>query len=113
CRYLTDAKEMFGSWTLAAASYNMGTEGLSKQMEKQKEKNYYDLLLSDETLRYIPRIVAIKEVMTHPLSYGFHFRLNDLYAPLKYSTLEVDSTIANLADFAIAKGTNYKMLKYI
>jgi membrane-bound lytic murein transglycosylase D len=113
CKYLKEAKELFGSWTLAAASYNMGTDGLSKQIEKQKVKNYYDLLLSDETLRYLARIIAVKEVMTHPALYGFHYRVSDLYAPYKYTALEVDSSLTNIADFAIAKGTNYKMLKLL
>ena len=108
CKYLLESKQLFGSWALAAASYNMGSEGLSKQIEKQKVKNYYDLLLSEETLRYLARIIAIKEIMTHPTVYGFHFRQSDLYAPFKNSTVVIDS-----ADFAMARGTNYKTLKLL
>ncbi len=113
CSYLLESKQLFGTWTLAAAAYNMGAEGLTKQIEKQKANNYYDLLLSEETLRYIARIIAIKEILTHPAVYGYHFRQSDLYAPYKYNTFMVDSSITNMADFAIAKKTNYKMLKLL
>ena len=36
CRYLLAAKEKFGSWTLAAASYNGGMNGITKRIEEQK-----------------------------------------------------------------------------
>ena len=113
CNYFNNAYAQFGSWALVAASYNMGTTGLDKQIEKQKVRNYYDLLLNDETFRYVFRILAIKEVFTHPVQYGFYFRLQDLYAPFENTIVTVDSSISDLADFSIQNKINYKTLKLL
>ena len=63
CKYLNDAHDRFGSWTLAAASYNMGMRGLQRQIDRQKSYAYYDLLLNSETARYVFRILAVKELL--------------------------------------------------
>jgi peptidoglycan lytic transglycosylase D len=111
CKYLVDAKNKFGSWTLAAASYNGGVSGVNKQIEMQKVKNYYDLLLNDETSRYVFRILALKEIMKNPQLYGFNITGQDLYASIPTRKIEVDSTISDLASFALGQGINYKILK--
>ena len=111
CDYLLKAKEKFGTWTLAAASYNMGISGINKQLERQKVDNYYDLLLNDETGRYLFRILAIKHIYENPKKYGFHFRKKDLYTMPELSQIKIDSSVTNLADFAISQGVNYKELK--
>lgn len=111
CKYLLSAKDKFGSWTLAAASYNGGMTGVNKQIEIQKVTNYYDLLLNDETSRYVFRILALKEIMKNPEKFGFEVPKQELYAIFPTRTIEVDSTITNLADFAISQGINYKILK--
>lgn len=113
CKYLKEAKERFGSWTLAAASYNMGMAGLSNQMKRQQATNYYDLVLNEETSRYIFRILAGKLIISNPESFGFRYREKDLYHPLKMNYVEVDTTIPNLANFAFQQGINYKALKYL
>ncbi|MEZ4722609.1 MAG: lytic transglycosylase domain-containing protein [Flavobacteriales bacterium] len=113
CSYLKSARERFGSWTLAAASYNMGKAGLDKQLERQKATNYYDLVLNDETSRYIFRILAAKLILSNPHDFGFQFREQDLYAKLKYEEVDVDTSINSLVDFAFANGVNYKALKYL
>jgi hypothetical protein len=111
CRYLLSAKEKFGSWTLAAASYNGGMNGITKKIEEQKVTNYYDLGLTEETSRYVFRILALKEIMKNPALYGFNIYEADLYAPIPTKKVEVDSTINDLTSFAIAQGINYKILK--
>jgi hypothetical protein len=111
CDYLLKAKEKFGSWTSAAASYNMGMRGVSRELERQKASNYYDLLLNDETSRYLFRVIAIKSIFENPKLYGFNFRPKDLYTLPELKQIKVDSTINNLADFAISQGINYKELK--
>lgn len=111
CSYLLRAKEKFGTWTLAAASYNGGMGGVNKQMDIQKESNYYDLLLTEETSRYVFRILALKEIMRNPEKYGFSLVNEELYTILPTRKIEVDSTITDLADFAKAQGINYKILK--
>lgn len=111
CKYLLSAKEKFGSWTLAAASYNGGMTGVGKKIDEQKVTNYYDLALTEETSRYVFRILALKEIMKNPAKYGFSIFSSDLYTLIPSKKIEVDSTINDLADFAKTQGINYKILK--
>jgi hypothetical protein len=111
CKYLLAAKEKFGSWTLAAASYNGGMTGVSKQIDIQKVNNYYDLLLNDETSRYVFRILALKEIIKNPEKFGFDIPKQELYELFPTRKIEIDSTVNNLADLAISQGINYKILK--
>ncbi len=111
CRYLNDAYKRYGNWTLAAASYNMGMNGVERQLKRQKANSYYDLLLNNETSRYVFRIIAIKEILEHPSKYGFHYRLKDLYMPSETYSVKVDSSISDFAAFAQLHGSNYKILK--
>jgi len=113
CKYLKTAYEKFGhDWALAAASYNMGMSGLETQIKRQKGENYYDLVLSEETSRYVYRILAAKEILSKPKKYGFHFRKKDLYYNVKTYEVEVDSAITDMAVFAKHFNINYKLLKY-
>ncbi|WP_196884921.1 lytic transglycosylase domain-containing protein [Aureivirga sp. CE67] len=111
CKYLLKSKERFGSWTLAAAAYNAGNAGVSRRMKAQKVDNYYDLLLVSETSRYVPRIIAVKEILGNPFKYGFSYEEEDLYKHPEFKRVEVDTAITSLADFAIKMNTNYKKLK--
>ena len=111
CGYLKDAYSIFKNWTLAAASYNMGLNGVQKQLERQKADNYYNLLLNEETSRYIARVIAMKEILKNPEKYGYFIKDNEKYAPLKENIIEISGKIENLADFAAKNGINYKMLK--
>ena len=111
CQYLLSAKNKFGSWTLAAASYNGGMSGVNKQIDFQKMTNYYDLLLNDETSRYVFRILALKEIMQNSEKHGFVLTSQELYENLPTRKILIDSTINDLASFAIAQGINYKILK--
>lgn len=111
CRYFLSAKAKFGSWTLAAASYNGGMTGVNKQIDIQKVSNYYDLLLTEETSRYVFRILALKEIMKNPVKYEFNILPGDLYEILPTKKIEIDSSITDLAAFAKGQGINYKILK--
>jgi hypothetical protein len=111
CKYLLNARKKYGSWTLAAASYNLGTNGITEQMERQKARNYYNLVLNEETSRFVFRMLAVKQVMENPEKYGFSINPEDLYEPLKYYKVEVKRPVKHLADFAAKYGINYKILK--
>lgn len=111
CDYLKAAKNKFGNWTLAAASYNGGMAGINKQIERQGVSDYYDLLLTEETSRYVFRILALKEIMKNPDKYGFTLPNEQLYFPIETKQIIVDSTVADLASFAKNQGINYKVLK--
>ena len=111
CKYLLVAKEKFGSWTLAAASYNGGMNGISKKMDEQQVDNYYDLLLTEETSRYVFRILALKEIMKNSDKYGFRIPNEALYYNIPTKKIVIDTTITDLAKFAKTQGVNYKILK--
>lgn len=113
CRFLHESYETYGNWTMVAASYNAGRRGINNQIDIQKQDDYYDLLLNEETARYLFRILAIKTIMENPETYGFMFRQQDLYQPVSFYSLDVDSTVTDFADFADSFGTNYKMLKFL
>jgi hypothetical protein len=112
CKYLVSAKERFGSWTMAAASYNGGLNGLQSQIDFQGVNNYYDLLLNEETSRYVFRILALKEIMKNPGKYNFVLPQEELYKKIPTRKIQVDSTVKDLAIFSKLQGINYKTLKY-
>jgi len=111
CRFFNNAKARFGSWTMAAAAYNAGMAGIAKQVDIQKDSNYYNLLLNDETSRYVFRILALKEIMRNPGIYGFDFSQAQAYPSLPVRKVTVDSTVTDFTGFAKSQGINYKILK--
>ncbi|MFN8321238.1 MAG: lytic transglycosylase domain-containing protein [Chitinophagales bacterium] len=113
CRYLTDAKNKFGSWTTAAASYNMGMGGMANRIQDQKTSNFYDMYFNPETSRYIFRMLAMKIIFSNPQIAGFLIDKDDLYQPYIYKTVEIDSSIPNIADFAAGYGLKYKHIKIL
>lgn len=113
CKYLNDAYSKFDSWALVAASYNAGRSGILKQMNRQQVSNYYDLLLGEETSRYVFRIIAAKEILSHPKKYGFIFDDSDLYDFKPTYKVKVDSVIGNVANFANRYGLTYKEFKIL
>ncbi len=113
CEYLLKSYEKFGNWTLAAASYNGGRAGIDEQIKIQKQQNYYDLLLSEETARYIFRVVAYKLVISDPSSFGFVIGKEDLYPELQYKEVKVDTSVSDFSAFAEKFGTNYKLIKFL
>lgn len=50
-------------------------------------------------------------MMNNPSEYGFDLKTEDLYKPYEMDEVFIDSTVLNWADFAIARGINYKILK--
>ncbi len=111
CKYFLDAYEKYGSWTMAAASYNAGKRGIDRQIEKQKEDNYYDLLLYDETERYVFRVLAMKSIFLDPEKYGFFIQEEHLYPPIGTYDMQVDTAVSNWADFAKQFDLTYRILK--
>lgn len=114
CKFILHLKKRFGSWTLAAAAYNMGETMLNRRIQDQQAKTFYDLHLNEETSRYVFRIIAIKEIMEDPGQFGFFVEQDQLYPPLEETyTLPVDGPVPDLADLAVNNGTSYRMLKVL
>ncbi|HZX63211.1 MAG TPA: lytic transglycosylase domain-containing protein [Bacteroidales bacterium] len=111
CRYFRAAYHEYRNWTLVAASFNRGIDGVGKAVEKQHNSDYYNLVLVDETARYIYRILAMKQVYNNPSKYGFYLRQSDFYPPLSTYTVTIDSSITDLPAFAQKMKINYRILK--
>ncbi|WP_405326582.1 transglycosylase SLT domain-containing protein [Leeuwenhoekiella sp. LLG6367-2.1] len=111
CKYLKNAKNNLGSWTLAAAGYNAGNAGISRRLREQDVHDYYDLLLGEETGRYVFRILALKEILSDPKKYGLNFTDKDLYNKVPTYKVEIDTPVTNFVKFAQGYGINYKILK--
>ena len=111
CKYLKELKRRFGGWTEAAAAYNCGENGLGKRLDSQQQKSYYDLLLNQETQRYVFRILAIKLILQHPQDYGYCVRRCDTYPEPPYTEVTLSGQNVDLVAFAKENGTSYKMLR--
>jgi membrane-bound lytic murein transglycosylase D len=110
--YFKELYALFGSWTLAAAAYNMGESGLKAEMLVQKVDNYYRLYLPLETQRYLFRILSVKLILSNPARYGFHLKAEDLYAHEPFDPVEItcpqDTPIQLIAE---AAKTDFKAIK--
>ncbi len=110
-KYLKNAHNKFDNWTLAAASYNRGVSGMFRAMKHQNERDYYSLLLNEETSRYLLRILAAKLILTAPEDYGFEVTKAELYQPFETYDIEVTESIPNLVDWAQQHSITYRQLK--
>ncbi len=113
CKYLKLAYSKFGNWTAAAASYNCGMARFDDFSKFQQTKFYYDLLLPDETNRYIFRILSFKYLMENAENLGYLVDDTNGYQPYKTKNITVETTIPDLSEWALNLGTNYKMLKIL
>ncbi len=113
CKFLQESYNNYNDWVLVAASYNVGRKGVNRQIERQGETDYFDLLFNEETARYVYRIVAIKLILENPVAYGFHFEKDELYKPSRYKLVTVSGPVNDWGEFAKENGTNYKLLKFL
>ncbi|MEE9911229.1 MAG: transglycosylase SLT domain-containing protein [Deltaproteobacteria bacterium] len=110
--YLKDLYALFGSWTLAAAAYNMGEDGLKSEILVQKAGSYYKLYLNQETQRYVFRILAAKMIMSNPAKFGYTLSKADLYLPREFDTVEIKAVQPiPLHIIAQAANTHFKVIK--
>ena len=111
-QYLKNLHDMFGSWTLAAAAYNMGEDGLMAEIMEQGTKDYYSLYLPLETQRFVLRILAAKLILSDPVGFGFALCKDDYYPPLTFDKVQVDcSENIPIRIVAQAANTHFKMIK--
>ena len=111
CKYLKKAKDKFGTWTLAAAAYNRGINGVQNKISSQNQTAYEDILFGEETKRYVFRIIALKNIIESPESFGFYIEKEQMYNPIKYKRIKIDIPINNLSDFSKNLDLNYKNFK--
>lgn len=113
CKYIQESYEKYSNWTMAAASYNAGRRGMDREVDRQREEDYYDLLLNEETGRYIFRILAFKLILEDPAAYGFHLSNQDLYQQVPFDVVNIDGPVTDFVEFAKQHNTNYKLLKFL
>ena len=113
CKYLKLAFSRFGNWTAAAASYNCGMARYNDLSTFQQTKFYYDLLLPEETNRYIFRILSFKFLMENAKDLGYMVDETNGYQPHKSKTIKVETSIPDLSQWALNNGTNFKLLKML
>lgn len=111
-RYLKELHKELNSWTLAAAAYNMGEEGLQAEILEQGTKDYYRLYLPLETQRFIFRILSVKLIFSDPEKYGFKLSDQDYYPPLTYDQIRIDCfQEVPIRIIAQAAKTHFKVIK--
>jgi hypothetical protein len=111
-RYFKDLHERFGSWTLAAAAYNMGEEGLEAEILEQRIDNFYHLYLPLETQRFIFQVLSVKLIVSNPERYGFHLSEQDCYPPLEFDKVHFNCTRDTpIRIIAQAAKTHFKVIK--
>ncbi|MDE6486441.1 MAG: lytic transglycosylase domain-containing protein [Muribaculaceae bacterium] len=112
CRYLKNALAKYGGdWSAVMASYNGGMARISSELEKQQAKEAFDLYLTDETSRYMFRVLAMKMIMENPAAYGFNLRRDQLYYPLEYKEVKVSGPVDDWAAWAKQQGISYQQLR--
>jgi LysM repeat protein len=110
--HLKTLYELMGSWTLSAAAYNMGEEGLEAEIMVQHTRDYYRLYLSLETQRFVFRILSAKLILSEPAKFGFHLTDADYYPPLEFDRINIDCfQKIPLSLVAKASKTDFKAIK--
>lgn len=111
CEYIKDAYKKFGNWTMVAAAYNRGMNGIDRQIDRQEEQDYYDLLITTETARYVYRIVALKIIMENPERYNFYIPEKEKYEIIPAKEVEIKASVPSFTEFAKKHGLSYKVFK--
>lgn len=111
CKYFKQAYAKYGDWITVSAAYNAGQARISSQLEKQLASHAMDLWLVEETSRYMFRLLAAKEVLSHPQRYGFLLKRADLYPPIPYKEVTVNTSISDLSSYAQQQGIGYAQLR--
>lgn len=111
CRYLKRAYSRYGNWESVAASYNGGMARISRELQAQGQNTAYNLYLTDETSRYMFRLLAMKLIMTRPADYGFSLKANQLYRAAECTPVKVSGPVDDWQQWAIDHGTTYMALR--
>jgi membrane-bound lytic murein transglycosylase D len=111
CEYILKAYQKYNNWSVVAASFNAGMNGVDRQMERQKADSYYDMLFGSETARYVFRLIALKLILEDPYKYNFDVPEDEKYPVITTREVVIDVPVSDFAGFAAENGINYKLLK--
>ncbi len=72
--FLGALHNQFGSWELALASYNAGPGRIQQAINRNRAAglptDYWSLKLPQETMNYVPRFLAVAQIIKNPSAYG-------------------------------------------
>ncbi|RQH00187.1 transglycosylase SLT domain-containing protein [Paraburkholderia dinghuensis] len=72
--YLSRLHDMFGDWYLALAAYNWGEGNVQRAIARNQAAglptDYQSLRMPNETRNYVPKLQAVKNIVTNPTQYG-------------------------------------------
>ena len=111
CQFLRKAYSQYGNWATACASYNSGMGKMSSELSDQQASNSFDLRLVSESSRYVFRIIAYKLFLQNPKSYGYRLTSDQLYQPIDYEEVEVNTEVPSWVSWAKAHGISYMQLR--
>ncbi|MDR0207467.1 MAG: lytic transglycosylase domain-containing protein [Bacteroidales bacterium] len=111
CKHLNKLYQQFGNWALAAAAYNMGENGLSKRLNEQQLNNYWDLLLNEETSRYVYRCIAYKLIFENQELYNIRITSTDFYKSIDFKEVVISNSIEDLRTYCTKNKILYRQLK--
>lgn len=111
--YLRAGYDSNGSWTNAAAGYNMGHTNFNGHRKFQGTKEFYNLYLNEETSRYILRIAMVKYLMENAAKFGIVVPSEERYQPVAARVVTEKNAVANLSSWAEAQGTTYRQVKLL
>lgn len=98
--YLQKLYGMFGSWDLALAAYNAGEGTVGRAIERNRKlglpTDYESINLPAETRNYVPKLQAIKNLMTNPSKYGLKIQTiaNTPYFAKVSAPAQIDAHLA-------------------
>ena len=98
--YLQKLYGMFGAWDLALAAYNAGEGTVGRSIERNRKlglpTDYESIILPDETRNYVPKLQAVKNIMTNPGQYGLNIQTiaNTPYFAKVNAPAQIDSKLA-------------------
>jgi hypothetical protein len=90
-KYLKELYDIFGSWTLVAAAYNVGDGHMRRQINNQRQDNYFKMKLNRETSLYVYKLISVKEILENPKRNGYQNQKAVLaYKPVEENTTTVE-----------------------
>jgi len=112
--YLEKLYGMFGSWELALAAYNAGEGRVGRAIKRNKKlkkpTDYYNIRLPRETRNYVPKLLAIKSIISNPEKYGLY--INDIADKPYFASIllpkEIDTDL--IAEFAEIPMEEFQLL---
>lgn len=102
--YLQYLYDLFGDWSLALAAYNWGEGNLGRAINRARAQGldpvYENIKMPNETRNYVPKLLAVRNIINHPEQFGIHLTEIDNKPYFKSITINQPADISALARLA-------------